>query len=228
MTVAFNSYPAKVIFGGGPGRVDPEGKAEPLIADGKAPLSSCVKSKASIIWISIHFKSLLYLPPPTPDIDKNDFLLEVYTTIPLRQHPGLIITIVLLTPERVPAKGFSRSERSPAPVTSPTRPQDALGRESLTVVKDWKQAKDSGPSHLQANKQFTRPSVGCPVLLQWTSFSLLWTTNSEINLITYFYKLNMFFDYYYVLSLTQEILTFEISLATITFSSNHKKFCNQF
>ena len=49
MTVAFNSYPAKVIFGGGPGRVDPEGKADPLIADGKAPLSSCVKSKASII-----------------------------------------------------------------------------------------------------------------------------------------------------------------------------------
>lgn len=38
----------------------------------------------------------------------------------------------------------------------------------------------------------------------------------------------MFFDYYYVLSLTQEILTLEISLATITFSSNHKKFCNQF
>ena len=215
MTVAFNSYPAKVIFGGGPGRVDPEGKAEPLIADGKAPLSSCVKSKASIIWISLHFKSLVYGG-------------EVYTTIPLRQHPGLIITMVLLTPERVPAKGFSRSERSPAPVTSPTRPQDALGRESLTVVKDWKQAKDSGPSHLQADKQFTRPSVGCPVLLQWTSFSLLWTTNSEINLITYFYKLNMFFDYYYVLSLTQEILTFEISLATITFSSNHKKFCNQF
>ena len=74
--------------------------------------------------------------PPSPGIDKSDFLLEVYTTIPLQQHPGLVITMVLLTPEQVLAKGFSRRERSPAPVTSPTRPQDALGQESLTVVKD--------------------------------------------------------------------------------------------
>ena len=152
------------------------------------------------------------------------FLLEVYITIPLHSSRPYYHHDSANT--WAGSGGGSSAEVGGAQPSHLTPPDPGVRKPDCGQRRKW--AMDSGPGHPQAGKQYTQLSVGWPAILQRASFSFWWTTNCEINSTTNFCKLKMFFNYYYILSTTQEILTSEVSLATITFSSSHKKFCSQF
>lgn len=131
---------------GGPGRADPEGKEDPLTMGGKAPVSSCKKSRQA----NTELARVLHAPASQPLGADRD---EPFPPIALQQPVGLVATMIPLSPEQAPAGavqggpgpgpwgwGWAKREMGHGCWTRPPRTWQAihtaigwLARDSVTV-----------------------------------------------------------------------------------------------